>query len=163
MLPYNPQTGDNYESMDIFEFMAGVFEHREEYVRNLDKIKDVDGRSLLERIKDAFVDFFSFLTDNFSYEVRQTVLDILAINMDMKPASKTSFNPLNKVNLIKPKVEEVTNKRPIIDKTKIKSELDKTSLKDELQNLMNTSSNISLTPENLVSLLEQKGIIKKDC
>ena len=163
MLPYNPQTGDNYESMDIFEFMAGVFEHREEYVRNLDKIKDVDGRSLLERIKDAFVDFFSFLTDNFSYEVRQTVLDILAINMDMKPASKTSFNPLNKVNLIKPKVEEVTNKRPIIDKTKIKSELDKTSLKDELQNLMNTSSNISLTPENLVSLLEQKGVIKKDC
>ena len=79
--------------------------------------------------------------------------------------STNTFNPTQ----IAPTVTiptEVSNKveRPIIDKSRIKSVLDQTSLKNEIQDVMKNITDISsLSPEKLLSLLQEKGIVKKEC
>ncbi len=165
-LPYNPSNDENYESQDIFEFMAGVFEHRGEYRSKLDSIKDSKGKSLLQRIKETIGQFIQFITDNYSSEVKQTVIELMDSYKGRN--TETSINTFNPTQ-IAPTVTiptEVSNKveRPIIDKSRIKSVLDQTSLKNEIQDVMKNITDISsLSPEKLLSLLQEKGIVKKEC
>ena len=165
-LPYDPSNDENYESKDIFEFMAGVFEHRGEYRSKLDSIKDSKGKSLLQRIKETIGQFIQFITDNYSSEVKQTVIELMDSYKGRN--TETSINTFNPTQ-IAPTVTiptEVSNKveRPIIDKSRIKSVLDQTSLKNEIQDVMKNITDISsLSPEKLLSLLQEKGIVKKEC
>ena len=165
-LPYDPSNDENYESNDIFEFMAGVFEHRGEYRSKLDSIKDSKGKSLLQRIKETIGQFIQFITDNYSSEVKQTVIELMDSYKGRN--TETSINTFNPTQ-IAPTVTiptEVSNKveRPIIDKSRIKSVLDQTSLKNEIQDVMKNITDISsLSPEKLLSLLQEKGIVKKEC
>ena len=165
-LPYDPSNDENYESKDIFEFMAGVFEHRGEYRSKLDSIKDSKGKSLLQRIKETIGQFIQFITDNYSSEVKQTVIELMDSYKGRN--TETSINTFNPAQ-IAPTVTiptEVSNKveRPIIDKSRIKSVLDQTSLKNEIQDVMKNITDISsLSPEKLLSLLQEKGIVKKEC
>ena len=168
-LPYDPsndENDENYESKDIFEFMAGVFEHRGEYRSKLDSIKDSKGKSLLQRIKETIGQFIQFITDNYSSEVKQTVIELMDSYKGRN--TETSINTFNPTQ-IAPTVTiptEVSNKveRPIIDKSRIKSVLDQTSLKNEIQDVMKNITDISsLSPEKLLSLLQEKGIVKKEC
>ena len=165
-LPYDPSNDENYESKDIFEFMAGVFEHRGEYRSKLDSIKDSKGKSLLQRIKETIGQFIQFITDNYSSEVKQTVIELMDSYKGRN--TETSINTFNPTQ-IAPTVTiptEVSNKveRPIIDKSRIKSILDQSSLKNEIQDVMKNITDISsLSPEKLLSLLQEKGIVKKEC
>ena len=165
-LPYDPSNDENYESKDIFEFMAGVFEHRGEYRSKLDSIKDSKGKSLLQRIKETIGQFIQFITDNYSSEVKQTVIELMDSYKGRN--TETSINTFNPTQ-IAPTVTIPTEdndivQRPIIDKSRIKSVLDQTSLKNEIQDVMKNITDISsLSPEKLLSLLQEKGIVKKEC
>jgi hypothetical protein len=165
-LPYDPSNDENYESKDIFEFMAGVFEHRGEYRSKLDSIKDSKGKSLFQRIKETIGQFIQFITDNYSSEVKQTVIELMDSYKGRN--TETSINTFNPTQ-VAPTVTiptEVSDKveRPIIDKSRIKSVLDQTSLKNEIQDVMKNITDISsLSPEKLLSLLQEKEIVKKEC
>lgn len=135
-LPYNPSTGENYESSDIFEFMAGVFEHRGEYRAKLDSIKDSKGRTLLDRIKDAIGQFVQFVTGNYSTEAKQTVVDLMNSVKDPNRSTKSNiYNPIEVAPTVTIPVEEVTKvERPAIDKVRA------------------TEDNTLISPENSVPL-----------
>jgi len=166
VLPYNPTTGENYESSDIFEFMAGVFEHRGEYRTKLDSIKDSKGKSLFQRIKETIGQFVQFITDNYSSEVKQTVIELMD---SVKPVNRTtikdSYNPVEIApEVVIPAEEAARVKRPIIDKSRVRSTLDKSNINNDIQDIMkNIKDKTLISPEKLLSLLQDRGVIKKEC
>lgn len=160
VLPYNPETNENYESKDVFEFMAGSFEHRNEYREKLDSIKDEKGRSLLDRLKNIIGQTLQFLTNNYSKEVKETVLEIMK--------SKKGITVSNKGNNIGATIKITgTSSRPdisFVDKKEVDINLQQDGIVEDINSIVNKITDISsLSPENLLSLLEQNNIIKKEC
>ena len=146
--------------------MAGVFEHRGEYRSKLDSIKDSKGKSLLQRIKETIGQFIQFITDNYSSEVKQTVIELMDSYKGRNiETSINTFNPTQIAPTVTiPTEDNDIVQRPIIDKSRIKSILDQSSLKNEIQDVMKNITDISsLSPEKLLSLLQEKGIVKKEC
>lgn len=160
VLPY-VHGQENYESKDIFEFMAGAFDHRSEYRQKLDTIKDSKGKSLMERFKEIVGQAIQFLTGNYSSEVKQTVIDLMNNTQDLR--GRNIAKPVT-TTIIK---VEGTSSRPdisFVDKKDVQAELDSGGLVSDITELMKNIKDKSLiTPENLLSLLQEKGIVKKEC
>lgn len=160
VLPY-VHGQENYESKDIFEFMAGAFDHRSEYRQKLDTIKDFKGKSLMDRFKEIVGQAIQFLTDNYSSEVKQTVIDLMNNTQDLR--GRNIAKPVT-TTIIK---VEGTSSRPdisFVDKKDVQAELDSGGLVSDITELMKNIKDKSLiTPENLLSLLQENNIIKKEC
>lgn len=160
VLPY-VHGQENYESKDIFEFMAGAFDHRSEYRQKLDTIKDFKGKSLMDRFKEIVGQAIQFLTGNYSSEVKQTVIDLMNNTQDLR--GRNIAKPVT-TTIIK---VEGTSSRPdisFVDKKDVQAELDSGGLVSDITELMKNIKDKSLiTPENLLSLLQENNIIKKEC
>lgn len=160
VLPY-VHGQENYESKDIFEFMAGAFDHRSEYRQKLDTIKDFKGKSLMDRFKEIVGQAIQFLTGNYSSEVKQTVIDLMNNTQDLR--GRNIAKPVT-TTIIK---VEGTSSRPdisFVDKKDVQTELDSGGLVSDITELMKNIKDKSLiTPENLLSLLQENNIIKKEC
>lgn len=158
---------DDYESKNIVEFMAGVFDHRSEYREKLDNIKDSKGLSLFDKIKNALGQLMQFLTNNYTAEVKQTVIELMDMQRNKEGQKGQKGNPLGKFLGPEIKLGDEAGgpvQRPIIDKSKVKGMLDNSTLRNDVQNVMKNIPDIaSLTPENLLSLLQEKGIVKREC
>lgn len=165
VLPYDGQ--ENYESKDIFEFMAGAFEHRSEYRAKLDAIKDKNGKSLIERFIDAVGQAIQFVTGNYSTEVKATVLELMNAKKSASGTIKKVASPTSLVPNIKVPNLDPVNPRPdisFIDSKKVVETLSNEGLTQDINDILNNIKDVStLSPENLLSLLEQKDIIKKEC
>ena len=165
VLPYDGQ--ENYESKDIFEFMAGAFEHRSEYRAKLDAIKDAKGKSLIERFMDAVGQAIQFVTGNYSTEVKATVLELMNAKKAASGTIKKVVSPTSLVPNIKVPNLDPVNPRPdisFIDSKIVVETLSNEGLTQDINDILNNIKDIStLSPENLLSLLEQKDIIKKEC
>lgn len=149
VLPYNPTTGENYESSDIFEFMAGVFEHRGEYRSKLDSVRDSKGRTLLQRIKETIGQFVQFLTNNYSTEAKQTVIELMdSVKPVNEITTKDSYNPVEIAPEVVIPAEEVTKiERPVIDKNSQVQEV--------------TENKVLVSPENSVPLQKKNTLESK--
>lgn len=160
VLPY-VHGQENYESKDIFEFMAGAFDHRSEYRQKLDTIKDFKGKSLMDRFKEIVGQAIQFLTGNYSSEVKQTVIDLMNNTQDLR--GRNIAKPVT-TTIIK---VEGTSSRPdisFVDKKEVNTNLQQDGIIEDINSIMNNITDISsLSPENLLSLLEQNNIIKKEC
>ena len=160
VLPY-VHGQENYESKDIFEFMAGAFDHRSEYRQKLDTIKDFKGKSLMDRFKEIVGQAIQFLTGNYSSEVKQTVIDLMNNTQDLR--GRNIAKPVT-TTIIK---VEGTSSRPdisFVDKKEVNTNLQQDGIVEDINSIMNNITDISsLSPENLLSLLEQNNIIKKEC
>lgn len=160
VLPY-VHGQENYESKDIFEFMAGAFDHRSEYRQKLDTIKDSKGKSLMDRFKEIVGQAIQFLTGNYSSEVKQTVIDLMNNTQDLR--GRNIAKPVT-TTIIK---VEGTSSRPdisFVDRKDVQTELDSGGLVSDITELMKNIKDKSLiTPENLLSLLQENNIIKKEC
>ena len=160
VLPY-VHGQENYESKDIFEFMAGAFDHRSEYRQKLDTIKDFKGKSLMDRFKEIVGQAIQFLTGNYSSEVKQTVIDLMNNTQDLR--GRNIAKPVT-TTIIK---VEGTSSRPdisFVDRKDVQTELDSGGLVSDITELMKNIKDKSLiTPENLLSLLQENNIIKKEC
>ena len=160
VLPY-VHGQENYESKDIFEFMAGAFDHRSEYRQKLDTIKDFKGKSLMDRFKEIVGQAIQFLTGNYSSEVKQTVIDLMNNTQDLR--GRNIAKPVT-TTIIK---VEGTSSRPdisFVDKKEVNTNLQQDGIVEDINSIVNNITDISsLSPENLLSLLEQNNIIKKEC
>ena len=149
VLPYNPTTGENYESSDIFEFMAGVFEHRGEYRSKLDSVRDSKGRTLLQRIKETIGQFVQFLTNNYSTEAKQTVIELMdSVRPVNEITTKDSYNPVEIApEVVIPAEEAIKVERPVINKN------------PQIQEV--TTNNTLISPENSVPLQKKNTLESK--
>ena len=165
VLPYDGR--DNYESKDIFEFMAGSFEHRNEYREKLNGIRDRNGKSLIERFMDVVGQAIQFLTNNYSAEVKATVIEIMNSNKSTSGTIKKEVSPLTKAPEIKLPSFNPPSPRPdisFIDSKIVVETLGKEGLTQDINDILKNIKDVStISPENLLSLLEQKDIIKKEC
>ena len=87
-------------------------------------------------------------------ESQQVAQEVKEVKKELSPSEKLNEIRKDDVNLASQAVE----------KSKVKSVLDQSSLKNEIQDVMKNITDISsLSPEKLLSLLQEKGIVKKEC
>ena len=115
----------------------------------------------MDRFKEIVGQAIQFLTGNYSSEVKQTVIDLMNNTQDLR--GRNIAKPVT-TTIIK---VEGTSSRPdisFVDKKDVQAELDSGGLVSDITELMKNIKDKSLiTPENLLSLLQENNIIKKEC
>ena len=166
--PYLQNTGN--ELVDVAEFIAGIYASPElrqdlekadkgfidRFLYSLKRLLQelIPGKgfetihhNMIEMVKQNFVNV-NFL------ESQQVAQEVKEVKRELSPSEKLNEIRKDDVNLASQAVE----------KSKVKSVLDQSSLKNEIQDVMKNITDISsLSPEKLLSLLQEKGIVKKEC
>ena len=108
-----------------------------------------------------------FLTNNYSAEVKATVIEIMNSNKSTSGTIKKEVSPLTKAPEIKLPSFNPPSPRPdisFIDSKIVVETLGKEGLTQDINDILKNIKDVStISPENLLSLLEQKDIIKKEC
>ena len=98
---------------------------------------------------------------NISSEVKQTVIDLMNNTQDLR--GRNIAKPVT-TTIIK---VEGTSSRPdisFVDKKEVNTNLQQDGIVEDINSIMNNITDISsLSPEKLLSLLQEKGIVKKEC
>ena len=116
---------------------------------------------------DAVGQAIQFVTGNYSTEVKATVLELMNAKKSTSGTIKKVVSPTSLVPNIKVPNLDPINPRPdisFIDSKKVVETLSNEGLTQDINDILNNIKDVStLSPENLLSLLEQKDIIKKEC
>ena len=166
--PYLQNTGN--ELVDVAEFIAGIYASPE-LRQDLEKAdKGFIDRFLysLKRLLQELIPGKGFETihHNMIEMVKQNFgnvnfLESQQVAQEVKEV-KRELSPSEKLNEIRK--DDVNLASQAVEKSKVKSVLDQSSLKNEIQDVMKNITDISsLSPEKLLSLLQEKGIVKKEC
>ena len=138
-VPYNPADLNTYHSKDVYEFMAGMFTSKE-YAEKLEEKQPGIKQKFIDTIVKMFRNLYNQLTGTTLSYKDQMFKDLAQLMSD-----NTQRGIL------------------IVDSQFTQTALEQSGLRDIVNNYLKKSKQASLTPENLVSLLDEKGFIKKEC
>ena len=169
--PYLQNTGNEF--VDVVEFIAGIYASPE-LREDLEKAdKGFIDRFLysLKRLLQELIPGKGFETihHNMIEMVKQNFGKVNFLESPVETQQKQTENkqltPAEKLNEIrKNDVKSQTIVNQTVEKSKVKSILDNTRIGNDIQSIMKNITDISsLSPEKLLSLLQEKGIVKKEC